>query len=296
MTRIQQVLWKLKMDYIGHPYYVSGNAIYHALAAELEYAVSQQLHASHGIFVPGDFGTYPEAHSQTGMKPYMGASLPEINAYDDLFLLRQPAHHWLLDSRPRDAINTHDIRTHHRNPALAHEMILGRPEEAQQTHKTIPWYLQAYIHADDSDMLPLSEAFLNGLQFGGRRNYGYGVTELKATQMVDLKTLDYSRLEDADEYLLELVTPFVVVSEYPNASNDTVPWWWAVDHEGDLRRRDEKIIEQREPYCLKTVDHGQVVRYAGDDPVETAMNGITRVGTHSKYGFGELRIKPISGL
>lgn len=151
-------------------------------------------------------------------------------------------------------------------------------------------------HADDSDMLPLSEAFLDGFQFGGRRNYGYGVTELKATQMVNLETLDYSRLEDADEWLLELVTPFVVVSECPNASNDTVPWWWAVDHEGDLRRRDEKIIEQREPYCLKTVDHGQVVRYAGDDPVETAMNGITRVGTHSKYGFGELRIKPISGL
>lgn len=73
VTRIQQVLWKLKMDYIGHPYYVSGNAVYHALAAELEYAVSQWLHVSHGIFVPGDFGTYPKAHSQSGMKPYLGS-------------------------------------------------------------------------------------------------------------------------------------------------------------------------------------------------------------------------------
>ena len=31
MTRIQQVHWELDMDYLGHPYYVSGNAIYHAL-------------------------------------------------------------------------------------------------------------------------------------------------------------------------------------------------------------------------------------------------------------------------
>nr|WP_235169228.1 hypothetical protein [Halobacterium salinarum] len=31
MTAIQQVLWELWMDYIGHPYYVSGNAILHAL-------------------------------------------------------------------------------------------------------------------------------------------------------------------------------------------------------------------------------------------------------------------------
>jgi hypothetical protein len=27
--------------------------------------------------------------------------------------------------------------------------------------------------------------------------------------------------------------------------------------------------------------------------VETAKSGILRVGTHSKYGFGELRVKPV---
>ena len=293
VTHIQQVLWKLQMDYIGHPYYVSGNAIYHALAAEVDFETSQHLRASHGIFVPGDYGTYPEEHSQGGLKPYMGASLAEVDAYDDLFLFRQPAHRWLLDSRPRDALNTHDIRVQHRNPALAHETILGRPDDAHRSHKTISWYLHAYVHADDLGVLPLGEAVLDGLQFGGRRNYGYGVTQLKETKMIDLEAVDYSRLERADECLIELMTPFVLASEYPNANDDTVPWWWSVDHDDGLRRREGKIVEQREPYRLETIDHGQVVGYAGDAPIETAMNGITRVGTHSKYGFGEFRVKPI---
>ncbi len=51
--------------------------------------------------------------------------------------------------------------------------------------------------------------------------------------------------------------------------------------------------EQREVYKLQAVDHGQVVAYEGDRPVETAKSGILRVGSHSKYGFGELRVKPV---
>jgi len=34
----------------------------------------------------------------------------------------------------------------------------------------------------------------------------------------------------------------------------------------------------------------QVLAYKGDRPVETAKSGILRVGSHSKYGFGELRV------
>lgn len=41
-----------------------------------------------------------------------------------------------------------------------------------------------------------------------------------------------------------------------------------------------------------TVDHGVVVGSDGDHPVETAISGLTRVENHSKYGFGELRVKP----
>jgi hypothetical protein len=45
-------------------------------------------------------------------------------------------------------------------------------------------------------------------------------------------------------------------------------------------------------FRLETVDHRQVVKYLGDRSVETAKNGLQRVGSQSRYGFGEMRLKP----
>lgn len=294
MSRIQQVQWELEMDYLGHPYYVSGNAIYHALGMQLDPDVHQAINASHGIFVPGQYGTFSEEHSESGSRPNMGSSLPDVASYDDLFLFRHPDHPWLIDSRPRDGLNAHDIRTQSGIPALAHETIMGRPDNARKNRQTTGWYVNAYLHADDPDALPLGEDVLDGLQFGGKRNYGYGTTRLKDTQVVDLEALDYSRLCDGETYILVLVTPFVLRSEYPAANDVEVPWWWSVDDESQLRQRLEKIVEGADVYELQTVDHGVVVGYEGDRPVETAKNGITRIGNHSKYGFGELRVKSVT--
>ena len=66
MTRIQQVHRELEMDYISHPYYVLGNATMHALGQQLPHDVHCHLNASHGVFVPKQFGTFPEEHSQSG--------------------------------------------------------------------------------------------------------------------------------------------------------------------------------------------------------------------------------------
>ena len=294
MTRLQQVLWELTMDYLGHPYYVTGNAIVKALDQQLDGETAHAIHASHGMFVPGQFGVFPEEHSKTGSKPYMGSSLADVDAYEDLFLFRDPAQPWLLDSRPRDVFNTHDIRTQHGQPALAHEMIMGRPEDGHWDTQTTTWYVQAYIHADDPSILPLADAALDGLQFGGQRNYGYGMTHLKDSQMVDLDALDYGRLATADAHRLELVTPFVLESAYPGADDYDIPWWWGVDDAERLRVRTEQVIEDREAFPLRTVDHGQIVEYAGDRPIETARNGLRRIGSHAKYGFGEFRVRPVS--
>jgi hypothetical protein len=127
---------------------------------------------------------------------------------------------------------------------------------------------------------------------GANGNYGYGVTWLKGTQVVDLDELDYSRLKDGNAFFVEVTTLFVLESDYPKAADQDVPWWWK-ETRCDLRERAEKILEQREVHRLQTVDHGQVVRYEGDRPIKTAKSGILRVGTHSKYGFGELRVKPV---
>jgi len=293
VTHLQQILWELEIDYLGHPYYVTGNAIYHALDQQLSHERRTSIHASHGIFVPGQFGRFPEEHSKKGVKPYLGSSIPDVNTYDDLFLFRDPSHPWLLDSRPRDALNTHDIRTQHRQPALAHESIMGRPEDHRKNAQTTKWYIHAYIHADDPGMLPLANTTLEGLQFGGQRNYGYGMSRLKDTQIVDLDTLDYSRLQDRREYLLKIVTPYVLRSDYPATNDVDVPWWWSVSDERQLRHREAKIVEGGDMFRCDTIDHGQVVEYTGDRPIETAKNALQRVGIHSKYGFGELRVKPL---
>lgn len=44
----------------------------------------------------------------------------------------------------------------------------------------------------------------------------------------------------------------------------------------------------------RRVDHGQVVEYTEDDPVQTAKNGVLRVGSHGRYGYGEFRLRPVS--
>jgi hypothetical protein len=111
------------------------------------------------------------------------------------------------------------------------------------------------------------------------------------TQLVDLDALDYAGVREADGLQLELVTPYVLASEAPGAASQSVPWWWDVPT-GGLRRRETRLVSGDESYSVETIDHGQVVEYVGDDAVRTAKNGVTRVGTHSRFGFGEFRLRP----
>lgn len=141
-------------------------------------------------------------------------------------------------------------------------------------------------------MLPLDNAALDGLQSGGHRNYGYGTTRLKDAQTIDLDALDYSRLRDAEAYCLEVVTPYVLRSDFPATADVGMPWWCVDDHQ--LRHREGRIVEGDDIYRCETIDHGQVIGYTDERAIETAVNVITRIGTHSKYGFGELRVKPIN--
>jgi hypothetical protein len=141
MTQLQQVLWQLQMDYIGHPYYVTGNALLHALGQQLDSATHTSLAASHGMFVPGQFGTFPKEHSRSGSGPSFGSGLPDVAAYNDLFIHREPAQPWLLDSRARDALNTHDLRVQGGHPALTHETIMGRPADQHRQRQTTNWYI-----------------------------------------------------------------------------------------------------------------------------------------------------------
>jgi len=292
MSTIQEVLFEPTGDYLGHPYYVTGHALYNALARRVDARTRQALTVSMGVFVPGEFGSYPAAHSQSGGVPYMGTGLRPVESYEDLFLYRDPAQRWLSDSRPRDAHDTHDLHSHGGRLAFAPTNRFGRPPEARNTKRTMHWHVHCYLHVDgcDDGLLPLDESVLDGMRVGGARNYGFGRLLLAETQTIELEDLDYSRIRSADELQLELLSPYVLQSEWPGADGQSVPWWW--DADGRLRRRTTRLVAGDDVHEVATVDHGQVVEYVGDRPVETAINGIRRVGTHAKYGFGEFRLRP----
>jgi len=291
MSTIQEVLFEPTGDYMGHPYYVTGHALYNALARRVDARTRQELTVSMGGFVPGEYGAYPDEHSQSGGVPYMGTGLRPVEAYEDLFLYRDPAQRWLSDTRPRDAHNTHDLHSHGGRQAFAPTCRFGRPPEARNTKRTMHWHVHCYLHVDgrDDGLLPLAESVLDGVRVGGGRNYGFGKLLLAETQTIELEDLDYSRVREASSLQVELLSPYVLQSEWQGANSQSVPWWWASDKR--LRRRTTRLVAGDDVHEVATVDHGQVVTYTGDRPVETAINGIRRVGTHAKYGFGEFRLR-----
>ncbi len=196
-----------------------------ALARRVEPALRRTLQVSHGILAPCEYGQYPDSHSWSG-GGYMGKTLRPVERYDDLFVYRDPAQRWLLDSRPREAHNTHALHSHGGRLAIAPRCRFGRPPESRNYKRTVTWYVHCYLHtAGNADAhLPLAEETLAGLRVGGGRNYALGELSVADTQCVDLEALDYTRLDDADDYVLELVAPYVLTSAYPDADDQSIPW------------------------------------------------------------------------
>lgn len=317
MTRIQQVLFELETAYLGHPYFVTGNALYQAVAQRVDERMRRALCVSHGVFVPKAYGSPPAWYSQDSVGK-VGVSLPPVETYDDLFLLRDAAHRWLKSSWPRDAENTQPVQSHGGRLAFDPVAWFGRPPEMRASKRSVRWLAQCYLHTmsgtHGESLLPVADATLDGLQVGGARNYGFGRLSVVDSQVIELDELAYDRVTAADDHVLELLAPFVVASEFPNADEQPVPSWWDVSQpavagadrdrdglrdrdaddvsEAGLRRRTERLVGGDDVYALATIDHGQLVGYDGSRPVETAKNGVLRIGTHSRFGFGELRVRP----
>ncbi len=294
MTVVQQVLFELESSYFGHPYFVTGNALFNAVASRVDERTRRSLRVSHGVFVPGEYGEFPAVHSQDGYAGKLGRSLPVVESYADLFVFRDAAQRWLLDSRPRDTHNVHPIQSHGGRLVFDDTCWFGRPAGQRNRRRSVSWFIHCYVYSDVDGVVPLSEDVLSGIQVGGARNYGFGEVSVADTQLVDLDALDYSAVRGNNEGLqVELVTPYVLSSEVSGADSQSVPWWWRVPSRG-LRRRETRLVTGDDVHSVETVDHGQVVEYNGSDPVSTAKNGVRRVGTHSRFGFGELRVRPVS--
>jgi len=295
MTTIQQVLFELETDYMGHPYYyLTGHALYTALARRVDAQARRSLNVSTGVFVPLASTGHTRSHIRTtgggkawhvaptsgvvrGCSCVSGCSaavVAGLTATGCAQHARRPES-W----RPTGVCTEGSLRPAARASEQQADDALARP-------------LLPARRWGDEDVLPLSVDVLDGLRVGGGRNYGFGELSLAETQVIDLDDLDYSRVREADNVQLELLSPYVLQSDSPGADSQSVPWWWESD--GEFRRRTGRLVAGDECHELAMIDHGQVVGYAGDRPVETAINGIQRVGTHAKFGFGEFRVRPVS--
>lgn len=61
------------------------------------------------------------------------------------------------------------------------------------------------------------------------------------------------------------MTPYVLTSEYPEADDQSVPWWWAVPGnvaDARLRLRATRLLAGDTSHDVRTIDHGQCVWYA----------------------------------
>jgi hypothetical protein len=191
------------------------------------------------------------------------------------------------------------VQTHGGRWAFAPESFFGVPDHHRNSKRRVPWFLHCYVHAPGAEsVLPIDEDVLDGIQVGGQRNYGFGELSFIESQVVDLDAVSFEALRGCEAYSIELLSPFVLQSEVPGADRQSVPSWWGEPRSarvvtGDgLRRRAERLVTGDGVFDLATIDHGHLVPYTGSDPVGTARNGVTRVGTHSRFGFGELRVRP----
>lgn len=67
------------------------HGIRNALATCVDATTRRSVHVSHGVFVPGEYGTFPEAASQEGYADKLGQSLPAVESCADLFVMRDAA-------------------------------------------------------------------------------------------------------------------------------------------------------------------------------------------------------------
>jgi len=115
----------------------------------------------------------------------------------------------------------------------------------------VKWYVHAYLHTEREGACPLDATVLDGIQLGGARNYGFGESLARGLTGRRSRRAFVRRIAGHDQYTIELVTPYVLQSEAPDADAQSVPWWWDTSVTGmgsdapardrRLRRREERL-------------------------------------------------------
>ena len=292
---------RFESPYVGNPYYITGNGIYHAVASRLTDAQRASISVSHGVFfnvasveVGGKRRTARDSEGHL-ISTQAGASpISKIWTYEDFFLLRTQRLETLNLHGPwgemfyEESLPVRPLRFDNSD-----QHRLRRPEEGGD--EAIVWeYLNFYTHGCDD----LDPNLFDGISLGGKRNKGFGATSLADSAEVRVDELDFLSLERSGNVDALLITPICLKSQFPGTEPCAFPSF--AMQPKMYRTRSEFIKHGDQRYGLELIDHGQrfdlaPVVVARRNLVELAKEGIKRIGTHSKYGYGEFKLTAGAG-
>ena len=269
-------LLEMQTHYCGNPFYVTGNAIAHAVRLNKEMTKEQkdQLSVSHGIFktFPRSAGYTPgppteyEEFFETWRTPRTSSPdliVPELQCY---YQPRSPTPYVLMSPVRYEGKKT--------------------PEKEQSE---IPTFISFYI-IGLGDMDP---NIFDGIQVGGKRNMGMGKTTLR--HHVRTNTSEWKGIPSEGELGVEFITPMCLESTFPGCDAVEFPEFLNPHISGRFRTREELLTIHSTSVKLKLLDSGQAFglkkEFSQPPKLQKIIeNGIERIGVHRKYGYGEYKV------
>lgn len=265
-------LLELTGYYSGNPYYVTGNALAHAarLGKTMTDEQKKTLSVSHGIFRTvitsgmANYGTAPATY-----KDFFDAWRTVQNTLVELVV---PELRYCAPSQEGNAF-----------VLMAPTRVLGK-KKVDRDQGEVPTYLSFYA----TGLNGLDPNIFDGIQVGGKRNNGMGLTKLHRHIQVDTSTW---KLDTIGELGIELITPLCTESTFPGCNSVELPEFLETHN---FRTREERLNIHGKSFQMQLIDHGQAFKLksglTANNIEKIIMNGIERIGNHNKYGYGEYKV------
>lgn len=289
MIKLDFFMLKLVSPYIGNPYYVNGNAILHAVSDRLTEEQKEKISVSHGIFTTR----------------YSISESIEVKDYISFFKYREPFCPIGAQEVSMPFYQSVLMKDGSFKIAMHNERYEGL-KDIKKSQKKVSVFICFYVQNFEGD-----KEIFNGIQIGGKRNFGFGETKLKERNWTGYKRIEICEEENSEykenlikisipkidlskKYLVKLITPICIESEFPQVENFEFPSF-LVEHK--YRIREERINIHKKSYKLKLIDNGQWFAIkegkTKEQIEEIIFKGINRIGNHEKYGYGEFMVVPI---
>lgn len=268
---IDLFLLRLDSHYCGNPYYVTGHALASALRLGREFSEEQkkQMQVSHGIF-----------------KVFVGSQTNEPDAprtYDEFFQT------WRTLARVPVDLVVPEYRTVLRKQSppilLASPFRYSKRLDPAKEQRQFSTFLSFYV----GGLGGIDPNLFDRIQVGGRRNQGMGLTRLHHHIQTD--TASWFGWPDAQPLGVRFITPLCLSSTFAGTDAFAFPSFLEPHQSGRFRQREEDLNMHGQACMLSLCDSGQAFALKSDaSPRHTCELGISRIGVHKKYGYGEFQV------